>query len=390
MARSKKVSAQLDLLGLFGGAAPTVGVVEQSPDPLTPSPFHPPEEKKGSGSAHVNLSAEPTLKRLRTEDIIHAGALAQMRASMRGFMGSGAFDFKRAASAPVSALGKEALADKDRELRARAPGWLREAALAADEMMWGRWEWWINCALLGRIIEGEIPQIELHGERGAGGVELTKKMLWWCVDSIAYGNRWEALRFFIDWLAWALGVDKAASCPPAHSVHESACALLNERLVLEMIQLYPADYLGEMLCEFGHGQGKGEHAFFPTPMDLCSLMGQLTHPIREYMTPEELELEKRTSAYDCACGTGRTLLVASNRSLRLYGQDIDGQVIRCTAINLFLFAPWGAMPLPHLFDPDLPEPINLELARLMGLADLIVTTSFGPAGSELGDADIPL
>jgi len=388
MARTKKVAAQLDLLALFGGAAPSAAVVAP---PHAPHPAMPPEQtatmlpEQDRAAAPVPVSAEPALERLRTEHIINAGALVEYRGHLRHMLTSGAFDWKRSARQPVSAQGAEALAAKDQEVRAKRPGWLRELAIVADGALWGRWEWWMSCALLGRIVEGEIPQIEFHGERGAAGVEATKKMLWWCVDSIAYGNRWAALRFMIDWLAWALGVDKASACPSADSVNPSACALLNERMVLEMVQLFPADYLGEMLCEFAHGQGKGEHAFFPTPMDLCSLMAQMTHGSA---SPEELEAEKMKTAYDCACGTGRTLLVASNHVLRLYGQDIDALVIRCTAINLFLYAPWGALPLPHLFDDTIPEPVNIALARMMGLVDVILSGE--RIADDTADEAIPL
>jgi hypothetical protein len=410
MARTKKVAAQLDLLALFGGAAPSAAVVAppQAPHPAMPAEqpappaaacdLHKTEDRTPQASAALMLpeqdraaapvpvSAAPTFERLRTEHIIDAGELAANRASMRHMLTSGAFDWKRSARQPVSAQGAEALAAKDREVRARHPGWLRELAIVADGVLWGRWEWWMSCALLGRIVEGEIPQIEFHGERGAAGVEATKKMLWWCVDSIAYGNRWSALRFMIDWLAWALGVDKASACPSADGVNPSACALLHERMVLEMVQLFPADYLGEMLCEFAHGQGKGESAFFPTPMDLCSLMAQMTHGSA---SPEEREAEKMKTAYDCACGTGRTLLVASNHVLRLYGQDIDGLVIRCTGINLFLYAPWGALPLPHLFDDAIPEPVNIALARMMGLVDVILSGE-RIADDTAADEAIPL
>lgn len=52
------------------------------------------------------------------------------------------------------------------------------------------------------------------------------------------------------------------------------------------------------------------------------------------------------SVHDPCVGTGRTLLSASNWSLRLSGQDLDGTVLKGCRINLWLYAPWGMFPLP--------------------------------------------
>lgn len=54
----------------------------------------------------------------------------------------------------------------------------------------------------------------------------------------------------------------------------------------------------------------------------------------------------------------------------MYAQDIDALVLRVAHINLFLYAPWGAMPLPHLFDASIPEPIALTFGRLKGIVEL--------------------
>jgi len=42
------------------------------------------------------------------------------------------------------------------------------------------------------------------------------------------------------------------------------------------------------------------------------------------------------------------LLHASNYSMRLYGQDINATCVKACTVNLWLYAPWGARPIPFL------------------------------------------
>lgn len=56
---------------------------------------------------------------------------------------------------------------------------------------------------------------------------------------------------------------------------------------------------------------------------------------------------RRKTVCDPACGTGRMLLHASNHSLYLHGQDIDGLMVSCSLINGALYAPWIVAPPPR-------------------------------------------
>jgi hypothetical protein len=69
------------------------------------------------------------------------------------------------------------------------------------------------------------------------------------------------------------------------------------------------------------------------------------------------------SVADPCVGSGRMLLHASNRSLRLYGQDVDPLAVVMCKINGSLYAPWLAFPLPaSILGTDVePPPTSLPV-----------------------------
>jgi hypothetical protein len=44
---------------------------------------------------------------------------------------------------------------------------------------------------------------------------------------------------------------------------------------------------------------------------------------------------------DCCCGTGRMLIYAGQKSMRLSGMDIDYMMVLATKINLAFWCPWA-------------------------------------------------
>ena len=85
--------------------------------------------------------------------------------------------------------------------------------------------------------------------------------------------------------------------------------------------------------ELSVGQSAG---FYPTPMCICTMMAMMTYANHDGRRTENV--------LDCAVGTGRLLLAASNYSLRLYGQDINSLCVLACKINMALFAPWFHIP----------------------------------------------
>jgi hypothetical protein len=98
--------------------------------------------------------------------------------------------------------------------------------------------------------------------------------------------------------------------------------------------------------------------FFSTPMDVCQMMARMT------FIEHELGFDERDtrllSVCDPCVGTGSMLLVASNYSLRLAGQDIVYDLCLCAELNGYLWMPWLVC---------MPEHVRAWLLRLAGEGD---------------------
>lgn len=156
---------------------------------------------------------------------------------------------------------------------------------------------------------------------------------------------------------------------------------------------YPYDHLGEVMAEYKGGSGWNMHAFYPTPMSLCRLMAQMT-------MGDEPDPRKRTMN-DCAMGTGRMQLVASDYCMVLTGQDIDPAVLKIAKINGALYAPWMCWPVPQA-SLDATPPLAAQeadalvrmFARIRGAVDELAADSgvtLPPLDAiEVAPADTPL
>jgi len=134
---------------------------------------------------------------------------------------------------------------------------------------------------------------------------------------------------------------------PPHPVGCSGASMrLYGLLNVPALQLFPYDYFGDLLSENVYGKKQG---FFPTPHTVVEAMTRMTFPSSE----EDARLK---SVCDPCVGTGRMLLHASNRSLRLYGMDIDDTLCKATRVNGYLFAPYLSCPL-HWTKGDVPQGI---------------------------------
>lgn len=201
----------------------------------------------------------------------------------------------------------------------------------------------------GRLLDEPIPQIEFSSEFDRDVIHGKKELeKWESIISYSFGV-WDGFRILVDWLAWSLGV--AGEPPPlADELHEKLYRGVNIGHWL----LTPSDYLGSYLSE-RKAKGFNPMAFFPTPHHLVELITRLTFS-------ENIDNRSKT-VEDCAVGTGRMLLHASNYSLRLYGQDIDPLVVKICKINGALFAPWLAFPIPENIFPAESEVISLPVVN---------------------------
>jgi hypothetical protein len=200
---------------------------------------------------------------------------------------------------------------------------------------------------------GPIPRVDFGRRSEAVFKGLTKAVE--LAGATRYGGwGWSSFRVFIDFLAWGLAVSNE---PP--ELDDATCEKLYRSLDMTGWLEHPRDYLAEYICEM-RGNGWNPTAFDPTPHEVCEAMVSM-----QMHDGAEDGDNRRKTVCDPACGTGRMLLHASNHSLYLFGQDIDGLVVRCTYINGALYAPWIVAPPPRLASsvPLLPLPPTFPPSR---------------------------
>ncbi len=226
-------------------------------------------------------------------------------------------------------------------------GWLLPYRIGAEAhpVVASRYDYVIRTKLAGKLLDEPLPQIEFIGEGSrdaAAGLKQIEKM----IGIIEHrSSSWNTFRDICEWLGFALGV--TAERPTlAEDLQDKLYRFFN----LEPWLLFPTDYLGEALCQTSHGRKNG---YFPTPMTICTMLAKMTFPDGQDC--------RHLTAHDPAVGSGRTLLAASNYSMRLFGQDNDPLVVLICKINFALYAPWHHIP-ESVFPCD-PEPKTYQSAE---------------------------
>lgn len=226
----------------------------------------------------------------------------------------------------------------------RYRGWLVPYAQMAEAnpAVAPRYDYVLRTIDAGRLLDEPIPQIDFCGEFEPS-VKPGIRMLQKCLDKVEYSmGVWNGMRELAEWIGFALGVTTQPS-----RLDEKAQEFLYRNFNLEPLLLAPADYLGQMLSESNYGKRNG---FYPTPTCVVKMMTECVFFDRRAENPS---VDHRTDKVCDPCvGTGRMLLVASNYSLRLYGQDIDYLCCLICKINLALYAPWFYIPDSFFADAD--------------------------------------
>lgn len=197
-----------------------------------------------------------------------------------------------------------------------------------------RWGYYLEILETEKLPERPIPRIQFGDE---GSRDVARQLEDWTRIVGWDMGGWSDFSRLIEWLGWALGVEKE---PP--ELAEEKNEKLYRAVDLKPFIMYPRDYLGQWICERLPSKHNAT-AFFPTPHEVCELMVQMTF----HDEAQEGGDTRLKSVCDPCVGTGRMLLHASNFSLRLFGQDIDPLVTRITKIHGALWAPWMVFPLPE-------------------------------------------
>jgi hypothetical protein len=222
-------------------------------------------------------------------------------------------------------------------------GWLIPYLIKIDELTWGRWDYWARTSVAGQLLDEPIPEVEFSDTPDP----RTKSMIEGCLNNIQPGTNyqgwsgWERFNYMLDWLLFGFGYAGQKEAPKEPAGAQGASNRLYQMFVLDALMLYPADYWGDLLAESKHVQHNG---FYPTPMHIVQLM------FRMQMQDLEAEDLRTKTICDPCLGTGRFLMLASNYSLRCYGQDIDLTVLKAAVVNFFIYCPWIVKPFAFLND----------------------------------------
>lgn len=204
-----------------------------------------------------------------------------------------------------------------------------------------RWDYWLKCCYYRTILREPIPPLHFQAEPDPVDARAVQDILRLLVQK-GYGwtDAWMSL---VAWILWGLN--------GAQGAHDSIEREL-ERIPADVqADWYRQFNLGNLLhspCDWGayvlqHGlpaergktfnqyQGNG---FFSTPLPVVKMMSDMIY------CGEPTHASKFDTVMEPCAGTGSMLLEASNRSLRLYGQEISYDLWLNCILNGYLFMPW--------------------------------------------------
>jgi hypothetical protein len=190
-----------------------------------------------------------------------------------------------------------------------------------------RWGYQFEALNAGKLPDSEIPQIHFGDSAHPGAM---KEVLKW-VDIVGRDEGgWSSYLRLIDWLCFGLGIGDEVK------LQEKTQDALYRGVNLAPILEHPYDYFGTIMSEH-KGSGRwNPSGFYPTPHSVCELMTRTTFGGDD---------ARKLTVCDPCVGTGRMLLHASNRSVNLYGMDIDWTCVQICKMNGAFYAPWMTWPL---------------------------------------------
>jgi len=256
------------------------------------------------------------------------------------------------------------------------PGWLMPYLFEIESMFWGRWNYWEECQLIpseiwkfwqmqtlitgktetkyipkyvieNTIPDREIPQIEWQQDKE------TENMLWKSLNLIPeYGeikgfSSQIYLEYFLDWLLFALGHPAYLEEPKEPNNCKGASLRLYQFFDISYLLMYPYDYFGIIIPELTGKQAKQRTGFFPTPMPIAQLMGQI---VNDKITTKQDRIKK---VHEPCVGTGGLLLVQSNYNLCSIGIDINLRLLKASLVQFAFYTPWYYCPIWWLGNTDL-------------------------------------
>jgi hypothetical protein len=109
---------------------------------------------------------------------------------------------------------------------------------------------------------------------------------------------WDSLYAFLDWLTFAIGIDRR----PRREIDDKTQEQLYRTFNLEPWLVMPADYFGDVMCELKGRRNRT--GFYPTPHNVCEMIARMT--FFDAGRDRVVDLRKATVCDPCV-GTGRML-----------------------------------------------------------------------------------
>ena len=151
------------------------------------------------------------------------------------------------------------------------------------------------------------------------------------------------LEVFAQAILYAFGYLPAKPASLSDELWERAVTgLFNELHVLAHMCAYPGDYFN---C-VAQNEQSGRAAFFPTPLEVAELMGEILGtemvPKEAPATPEERRARLLQEVSDPAVGTGNLAWPLMNDFIRGQFIDINPEMVAATRALFAMYAPWFA------------------------------------------------
>jgi hypothetical protein len=196
-----------------------------------------------------------------------------------------------------------------------------------------RWGYHLRMLEAGKLLDEPIPQVAF----GPPDPRVFTLLHEWSRLVGRDCGGWTDFRALLDFLCWGLAVGGEEP-----RLIDGVSERLYRRVNVGRLLAGPHDYLGEYVA-LGKSGGWNPTGFYPTPHNVVELMVRmLLHDDKK-----EGRNPRLRSVLDPCVGSGRMLLHASNRSLCLFGQDIDPLAVAMCKVNGALYAPWLSFPLPE-------------------------------------------
>lgn len=268
-------------------------------------------------------------------------------------------------------------------------GWMFKELIKWDRVIYGRWDYWINCAsnsirrrqfpdYCDKFVQ-DIPRIDfLEPKYNYPGSQMLK----YCLINIPHPRSRDRetnlthFRYLIDWILFGLGDKHCTKLPEEPEGCDGASNRLFQVFSVPHFMVNPCDYLGHYLETIGY-----------IPANIL----EDPRTIKEYRISEILKpkddsqrdyFEDQIDDLDIV--TGRVLLELSNYVNILTGISNDELLGKCALINGYFFAPWICKPLredlPTIYNPIAQKEIStqiseLEIFRLINLCNKNVNLS---------------